>query len=169
MWGKRMSIENLRTLSLNPFTMSKIIQNFIDGYNQKVDIRLLFYVLPIILYKDSRDKLSTAKNTSRMDTLFGSKHPSTINENIKLSGKINLSGFYGRFEELKGLTKQTIIIMTNDGIILLGNEITLLRREKYDRYTGELRATLKAAFYLGVILSKASQEYLDDFLGVKAI
>lgn len=162
-----MSIENLKTLSLNPFMMAKIIQNFMEGYQQNIDLKLVFYVLPIVLYKDSRDKLSSAKKTSRIDTLFGGKNSSAFNEELKLSGKVNLSGFYERFEELKGLTKQAIIILTNEGTIRLGNEIVLLKTQRYDNYTGSIRTTLKAAFYLGVVFSKASQEYLDDFLGVK--
>jgi len=164
-----MSIEHLKTLSLNPFMMGKILQNFLEGYDSSVEFKLIFYVLPIILYKDSRDKLSTANKASRIDTLFGNKQAYAYgeDENIKLSGKVNLSGFLDRFEELKGLTKKTLIVLSNEEKIQLGNEIVLLQKDKYDKYSGNIKATLKASYYLGVVLAKASPDYLDNFLGVR--
>lgn len=161
-----MSIEYLKTLSLNPFVMGKVFINFLEGYGNKVDLQLLFYVLPIILHKDSREKLSSAKSTSRLDTLFGNRQEYGENEEMKLSGKVNLSGFCERLEALKGITRQTIIILSNEEKIQLESQVALLKRDKYENYSGDLRETLKAAYYLGVVLRKVSQQYLDDFLGV---
>lgn len=69
----KMSFEHIKRLSLNPYMMSKIIQSFLEGYNAPVDIKLLFYVLPIVLNKDSRDRLVDARSTSKIDSLFGKK------------------------------------------------------------------------------------------------
>lgn len=162
-----MSIEHLKTLSLNPFIMAKIFQNFLEGYGSPIEFKLIFYILPIILYKDSRDRLSTANKTSRIDTLFGKKFVFNENENLKLSGKVNLSGFLERFEELKELTKKTLIILSNEEKIQLGNKILLLQKDKYDKYSGYIKTMLKASYYLGVVLSKTSMNYLEDFLGVR--
>ncbi|MCK4258044.1 MAG: hypothetical protein KAX49_03650 [Halanaerobiales bacterium] len=162
----KMSIKYLKILSLNPFLMGKIFQNFLEGYGSPVEFKLIFYVLPIILYKDSRDKLSTANKTSRIDTLFGKKCTYGGDENLKLSGKVNLSGFLERFEELKELTKTTLIVLSNEEKIQIGNMIVLKQKDKYDKYYGNIRATLKAAYYLGVILAKTSTDNLDNFLGV---
>jgi hypothetical protein len=162
-----MNIEYLKVLSLNPFLMGKILQNFLKGYGSSIEFKLIFYVLPIILYKDSRDKLSTAKKSSRIDTLFGGRQDFSEDGTLKLSGKVNLSGFLERFQELKELTKQTLIVLSNEEKIRIGNEIILIQEDNYQKYYGNIKSMLKSAFYLGIVLSKATTEQLESFLGVK--
>lgn len=162
----KMSIEHLKTLSLNPFFMGKVIQNFLEGYGSPIEYKLIFYVLPIVLYKESRDKLSSAKKTSRIETLFGGKQDYSRNKDIKISGKINLSGFLERFEELKEITKLALIVLSTEEKVLLSKEIYLKEKDNYQYYAGEIKSTLRAAYYLGVIFSKTSSEHLDYFLGV---
>lgn len=163
-----MSIEYLRMLSLNPHLMGKLIQNFLEGYSKPADLLLVFYVLPIILYKDSRNKLSNANSRSSLESLFQNRDVYDNNENLRLSSKVNLAGFVDRFDELKNCTKQAIITLTNENKIKLGSKVSLLVTDRYDNYKGNIRTFLKAAYYLGVIFSKTTKEYLDSFLGVKA-
>lgn len=163
-----MSIKHLRALSLNPHLMGKFIQNFLDGYGRPTDLMITFYVLPIILYKDSRNKLSSANTRSSLESLFRNKDIYDNNENLRLSGKVNLAGLVDRYDELKNCTKQAIIILSNEKKIKFGTEIILLSTDKYDNYKGNIRTFLKAAYYLGIVFSKTTREYLDSFLGVKA-
>ena len=161
-----MSIDKLRMLSLNPHFLGKLIQNFVQGYGKPADLKLIFYVLPIVLYKDSRGKLSSANSRSSIESLFQSKTSFEGNEKVKLSGKVSLAGFVERFEVLKNNTKQALIILSNEGKIGLGTHVSLLVEEKYDNYTGNVKNSLKAAYYLGIVFSKTTSEYLNSFLGV---
>jgi hypothetical protein len=170
MWVIKMSFEHIKTLSLNPYMMGKIIQNFLEGYNSPIEFKILFYILPIILNKDSRDKLSDARKTSRIDSLFGKKQEYNDNENLKLSGKVNLAGFLDRYTELKDLTKNTIIVLVSEEKISIANSTILVKKDNYSNYlNSNIRETLKASFYLGVIFRKSSIEHLDNYLGVKVI
>lgn len=164
---KRMSIERIRVLSLNPNYFGKLIQSFLTGYDRHCDFTLLFYVLPIVLYKPSRDKLLTANKRSRMETLFQSQYSLSDNENVKFSGKTSLVGFLKRFEELKQYTKYALIILSNEQKISLDKKIILLTKENYNVYSGQVREMMRASFYLGVIFSKATIENLHYFLGVE--
>ena len=58
---------------MNPHFYSLLIQGFISGYDSPCDLKLSFYVLPILLNKDSREKLKTANRKSRIETLYESK------------------------------------------------------------------------------------------------
>lgn len=162
-----MSINYLKTLSLNPFLMGKLIQNFLEGYGRPADLILTFYVLPIILYKESRDKLYTANSRSTLESLFLNKASFDDNENLRLSGKICLAGFLDRFNELKPYTKQALIVLSNEQVIKLGPGVSLLTTDKYDNYKGNIRTYLKAAYNLGRVFAKTTREYLDTFLGVR--
>lgn len=163
-----MSVELLGTLSLNPFLMQGILQNFLQGYGGEADFDIVFYVLPIILYKESRDKLVTANIKCRVDTLFGSKEKLEYDSKNKISSMTRLGGFTERFHKLQKLTKQTIIVLCNEGKIKLGEKIMLLRQDKYSNYNGgkEYKTTLRAAYYLGVMFANTPIELLNDYLGV---
>ncbi|MBP1177639.1 hypothetical protein JOE49_004891 [Paenibacillus sp. PvR133] len=163
-----MSLKHIKTLSLNPYMMSKIIQSFLEGYGSPVEFKLLFYVLPIILSKDSRERLIKANRISRLETVF-KKRDYRDYEKLKLSIQSNLSGFLDRFIELKNLTKDTIIILVNEEKISIGNSVVLLKKDNYSNYkNSNISELLRAAFYLGVIFSKSSVENLDYYLGVKS-
>lgn len=58
---------------MNPHFYSLLIQGFLSGYDSPCDLKLSFYVLPILLNKDSREKLKTANRKSRIETLYESK------------------------------------------------------------------------------------------------
>lgn len=164
-----MSFEHIKRLSLNPYMMSKIIQSFLEGYNAPVDIKLLFYVLPIVLNKDSRDRLVDARSTSKIDSLFGKKESYESHEDLRLSGKANLAGFIDRFNELKFLTKESVIILVNENKIKINNSVILIEKDNFSNYSNKnVKETLKAGFYLGVIFKKSSIEHLDNYLGVKS-
>lgn len=162
-----MSIDKLRILSLNPHFSGKIIQNFIQGYGKPADLKLIFYVLPIVLYKDSRNKLCSANSRSSMESLFQSKMDFGGTDTLKLSGKVCLAGFVERFNLLKKETKHALIILSNAGKINLDGYVSLKTEDKYSNYSGNMKTTLKAAYYLGVVFSKSSKEHLNFFLGVK--
>lgn len=162
-----MSIEKISILSLNPNFLGKLIQSFLVGYNQPCDFKLLFYVLPIILYKPSREKLLTANNRSRIETLFQSQVQMPQNKDVKLSGKTRLAGFMKRFEELTPYTKQALIILSTERKISFDKKVKILADDNYNNYSGKVKEWMRSSYYLGVVFSKTTMEHLYFFLGVE--
>ena len=159
-----MSINNIKTLSLNPHFYSLLIQSFLSGYEKPCEIKLPFMAIPILLYAESREKLLNANIKSRIDTLFQS--PLLINES-KISGKTRLSGFIDRYNSLKPYCKDAIIILSSEKKIAINNQrIILLKKTNYQKYNGIIKDWIKCAYYLGIVFSKATEEHLALYLGV---
>ena len=70
-----MSISHIKCLSLNPHFYALLIQAFLSGYEKPCEVKLPFMALPILMYAESREKLTTANSRSRIDTLFRSPQP----------------------------------------------------------------------------------------------
>ena len=160
------SLKNIESLSLNPHFFKHLISCFLSGYGKPCDLRLLFMVLPILLYAPSREKLASANSRSRLDSLFSSKIE--IQENVKLSGKTRLAGFLSRYEMLKSATKKTIIILFNqEKISIQGRYITINKMISYDSYDKSVKKWMKASYYLGKVFSKSDINHINYFLGVE--
>ena len=159
-----MSINYIKRLSMNPHFYSLLMQSFLSGYEKPCEIKLPFMAIPVLLYAESREKLVNANKRSRIDTLFQS--PQTINEN-KISGKTRLSGYVDRYNSLKPYCKEAIIILSSEKKIAIEkHKIFLLQKIDYKGFEGDIRERIKCAFYLGVVLSKATEDHLSFFLGV---
>lgn len=123
-------------------------------------------VLPILLYAPSREKLASAISTSRLESLF--KAQVEFREDIKLSGKTRLSGFLSRYEMLQPATKKVIIILHNQGFISIsGRYIVPNSTVLYKDYNKSVSSWMKAAYYLGVVFSKSTEDHINYFLGVE--
>ena len=159
-----MGIVNIKNLSMNTHFYSLLIQVFLSGYGKQCEMKLVFMVLPILLYAESREKLVTANRRSRVDTLFQS--PQSVGEN-KISGKTRLSGYVDRYNSLKPYCKEVIIILFSENKITVDNyKIKLIKEIEYKNYGGTVKEWIKCAFYLGVLFSKTTEEHLSYFLGV---
>lgn len=164
----KMLNKNLRVLTSNPHFYSALIQSFLTGYAKPCEIRLVFFVLPIILYKDSRDKLITASSRSRLDTIFHSSV--SINKDTnkhQLSGNALFFGFYDRYNSLQADCKTALIILSSEEKLAFNNNmIHLIKDIRYRNFEADTQKWLRAAFYLGSILSKTDNNQLYDYLGV---
>lgn len=161
---KRMSINNIKKLSMNPHFYSLLMQSFLSGYEKPCEIKLPFMAIPILLYAESREKLVNANRRSRIDTLFQS--PQIIDER-KISGKTRLSGYVDRYNSLKPYCKEAIIILSSEGKIAFNNhKIVLIKKIDYKDFEGAIKDWIKCAFYLGVVFSKTTEDHLSFFLGV---
>ncbi|MDD4673917.1 MAG: DUF6521 family protein [Bacteroidales bacterium] len=159
-----MSINNIRKLSMNPHFYSLLIQSFLSGYEKPCEIRLAFMAIPILLYADSREKLTNANKKSRIDTLFQS--PQIVEDN-KISGKTRLSGYIDRYNSLKPYCKKSIIILSSENKIAINeHKIIIIKKVDYKNFEGTMKDWIRCAHYLGVIFSKTTEEHLSYFLGV---
>lgn len=163
-----MSIDAIMTLIYNPFYMSKIIQGFVTGYEEDVDIRLLFYVIPIVMHKPSREILQGARSNSTLYSVFGKEKEEDL-YGIKINTKSSLSEVLELVEEYKELTKQSIVILSSTNKIYIKKKIVLIEGYDYIKAPSEVREYFKAAFYLGRILSTVDVVEFESFLGIKKI
>ena len=134
---------------MNEHYYALLLQCFLTGYRRPCPIKIAFMSLPILMYSESREKLRVARKTSRIDTIFSGKQ---VIQGEDISGKERLSGFTQRYDILLPYEKKAIIILSSEGkVTITGQEITLLKDENYQVYSGEVKEWLRSAFYLGVI------------------
>ena len=159
------SIEYIERLSMNPHFHGLLLQVFLSGYNKPCEVRMAFMALPILMYSESREKLASAKSTSKMETLFNT--PDALENNVKISGKLKLAGFSERYSQIRPLCKKALIILYSEKKIVLNqNKIVIVETKRYSNYKGNVRKWLKAAHYLGMIFAKTNEEYINYYLGV---
>ena len=159
-----MSINKIKTLTMNPHFFSLLMQSFLSGYGKPCEIKLACMAIPILLYVESREKLVNANRRSRIDTLFQS--PQIIEDN-KISGKIRLSGFLDTYNSFKPFCKEAIIILSSEEkIALINHKIVLIKKIDYKDFEGTIREWIRCAFYLGVVFSQTTEDHLSFFLGV---
>ena len=115
-----MSIENIKRLSMNTHFYSLLIQSFLTGYEKPCELKLVFMALPILIHKESREKLCNANIKSRIDTLFQSEQ---VVGNSKISGRTRLTGYIDRYNALKPYSKESII---NTSSTISSNNITII-------------------------------------------
>lgn len=150
---------------MNPHFQGLLMQLFLSGYNKPCELRLVFKALPLIMYSESRKKLATAKSTSRMETLFNTKE--VLENNVRISGKVKLSGYLERYKQIVPLSKKALIVLySKKQIMMKQDKIILIEPKKYTQYNGIMREWAKAAYYLGIIFAKTNEEHLNYFLGV---
>jgi len=160
-----MSLKKIEVLSLNPHFFKHLMQCFLTGYNKPCDLRLIFMVLPILLYEPSRTKLASAVSTSRLESIFNT--PIKIDDSSKLSGKTRLTGFGARYETLQPITKQTLIILHSDqAISITGRYIIANKSTSYKDFSKATSPWMRAAHYLGVVFAKTAEDHIVYFLGV---
>lgn len=160
-----MSISQIKKLSMNEHYYALLLQCFLTGYGHPCHIKEALMSLPILMYSESREKLKTARKTSRIDTIFSEKQEVQGND---ISGRERLSGFTQRYDMLLPYGKKAIIILSSEGkAIVTSRKISLLRDADYKAYRGEVREWLRSAFYLGAIFSKTTYDHLAYYLGVE--
>ena len=97
------SIEYIERLSMNPHFHGLLFQVFLSGYNKPCEIKIAFMALSILMYSESREKLASAKNTSKIETLFNTHD--VLENDVKISGKVKLAGFLERYNQICPLSK----------------------------------------------------------------
>lgn len=162
-----MSIENIKCLSMNTHFYSLLIQSFLTGYEKPCELKLVFMALPILIHKESREKLCNANIKSRIDTLFQSEQ---VVGNSKISGRTRLTGYIDRYNALKSYSKESIIILCSENKGVINNEYKLIVVKKidYKSFSGIVKNWVKCAYYLGIIFSKTTDDHLSYFLGVES-
>lgn len=162
-----MSIENIKRLSMNTHFYSLLIQSFLTGYEKPCELKLVFMALPILIHKESREKLCNANIKSRIDTLFQSEQ---VVGNSKISGRTRLTGYIDRYNALKPYSKESIIILCSENKVVINNEhkLIVVKKIDYKSFSGIVKNWVKCAYYLGIIFSKTNDDHLSYFLGVES-
>lgn len=162
-----MSIENIKRLSMNTHFYSLLIQSFLTGYEKPCELKLVFMALPILIHKESREKLCNANIKSRIDTLFQSEQ---VVGNSKISGRTRLTGYIDRYNALKPYCKESIIILCSENKVVINNEhkLIVVKKIDYKSFSGIVKNWVKCAYYLGIIFSKTTDDHLSYFLGVES-
>lgn len=162
-----MSIENIKRLSMNTHFYSLLIQSFLTGYEKACELKLVFMALPILIHKESREKLCNANIKSRIDTLFQSEQ---VVGNSKISGRTRLTGYIDRYNALKPYSKESIIILCSENKVVINNEhkLIVVKKIDYKSFSGMVKNWVKCAYYLGIIFSKTTDDHLSYFLGVES-
>lgn len=162
-----MSIENIKRLSMNTHFYSLLIQSFLTRYEKPCELKLVFMALPILIHKESREKLCNANIKSRIDTLFQSEQ---VVGNSKISGRTRLTGYIDRYNALKPYSKESIIILCSENKVVINNEhkLIVVKKIDYKSFSGIVKNWVKCAYYLGIIFSKTTDDHLSYFLGVES-
>lgn len=162
-----MSIENIKRLSMNTHFYSLLIHSFLTGYEKPCELKLVFMALPILIHKESREKLCNANIKSRIDTLFQSEQ---VVGNSKISGRTRLTGYIDRYNALKPYSKESIIILCSENKVVINNEhkLIVVKKIDYKSFSGIVKNWVKCAYYLGIIFSKTTDDHLSYFLGVES-
>lgn len=152
---------------MNTHFYSLLIQSFLTGYEKPCEIKLVFMALPILIHKESREKLCNANIKSRIDTLFQSEQ---VVGNSKISGRTRLTGYIDRYNALKPYCKESIIILCSENKVVINNEhkLIVVKKIDYKSFSGIVKNWVKCAYYLGIIFSKTTDDHLSYFLGVES-
>lgn len=152
---------------MNTHFYSLLIQSFLTGYEKPCELKLVFMALPILIHKESREKLCNANIKSRIDTLFQSEQ---VVGNSKISGRTRLTGYIDRYNALKPYSKESIIILCSENKLVINNEhkLIVVKKIDYKSFSGIVKNWVKCAYYLGIIFSKTTDDHLSYFLGVES-
>jgi hypothetical protein len=154
-----MDIESVKIISYNPYFCNNLIPFFINGLEKKeCQISLVYLLFPMVLHRDSREKLSKANSRSSIFTLFSDNE---------------YAGIEYRVEDFETLTNQSLILATNRHYLKIDNDKIKLRKSiKVDHLTEKdklIRQYYKASFEFGRILNGHS--IIDIFikLGIRKL
>lgn len=152
---------------MNTHFYSLLIQSFLTGYEKPCELKLVFMALPILIHKESREKLCNANIKSRIDTLFQSEQ---VVGNSKISGRTRLTGYIDRYNALKPYSKESVIILCSENKVVINSEhkFIVVKKIDYKSFSGIVKNWVKCAYYLGIIFSKTTDEHLSYFLGVES-
>lgn len=161
-----MSITHIEALMYNPIFLGKVIQTFMTGYEKDVELKTLFYVLPIVMYKDSREKLNRARSDSTLYSLF-TKDEDFKDYGAKLNAKFCLNQISDIFYDYIEITKKSVIVLANQQKIFLNEKVSLVEVFEYKKTSTLIREYFKAAYYLGRILSQIELREFENFIELK--
>lgn len=151
-----MKINEIETLSLNPYWLSNIICHFIEGYGNHSPFELIYLAAPLILRGESRDALCKLNKTSTIYSAF-------LDDKDKRK-KITALQYY--VEVYKEFVNPAFIVYANQGnnfgLKITNNSVYDYKKER-DKTT---KNYLKAAHNLGVVFSKEKKQDCFFKLGV---
>ncbi|MGH1387881.1 three component ABC system middle component [Kordia sp.] len=126
-----MKIENIKNITENPFWLSKTLPYFFEGYGkEKLDVNVMYLILPFILTKSIRNGiLFSANSSSTFDSLFYAPASKAKNKkdkifetyNESLMNKTSLVVIEEKYHNYKELMNKVLLIAYNGGCFSIKN------------------------------------------------
>jgi hypothetical protein len=156
-----MDFKSIEILSHNSFFSSKLIAHFLSGCeNNSIRNEVIYLILPLVYYKDSREILKNANSSSTLNSLF-------LNAE---RGKIALAGLEKRIAHFKSPTQKSLVVAAKDFELQIGENITINKPIDYSNESEPyIKEYFKSANYLGKVLSKSGIFDAYIKLGIKDI
>lgn len=142
-----MKIETINTISRNIVFCEKIISCFLFAYGKQASINLIYTVLPIVLFDNSRSILLDISSRTTIDTLC---------KQAEFSASLQ-----SKYESLTQHTNNTLIYSHNHKFISLKSSIELLRNSSDINsfiQTDELKDFFNSAKNYGFICKRAERD-----------
>ena len=152
-----MNVKDIRLLSYNSFFCSELIRYFLKGFDkEECDINLLYLLLPLVLYQDTRKILSYTKKNNFND-VFEDKDITHVAKYI---------------ERLKELTNDSLILICHKNYVTINQNILQLHYSKeisYTKYSQDsiLREYYKSAYKLGALFTNSRT--IDIYIKLRII
>ncbi|MDX8554974.1 DUF6521 family protein [Tenacibaculum sp. 1B UA] len=169
-----MKVKSIKDITENPFWLSSALPYFFEGYGkEKIDINIMYLILPFILTKSIRDSiLITANSSSSFDSLFytpASKSKNKKNKmfetyNDSLMNKTSLVVIEEKYHGYKELMNRVLILAFKEGYFSLKNaHIVPLKVYDYSKAKEKenfLFDYFKCMRNLGIVFGKESTSNL---------
>lgn len=150
--------EKLMNIMYSPEFVARLLHRFLSGSQsiKKIGIKyeLMYFLIPIVMNDKLRRSLDRAKKNSNFEQ--------------KLITDDNRSELYyldEYIENTRTITNQGLIYLSSYANLSIGSYIKSSELVGFDSDVEEVKEYYRAAYYLGVLLSK--EEYLNVFLKTK--
>lgn len=148
-----MRTQDINRLIYNPIWISMLLHYFLSGVTdsnyKKLKFELIYLALPFLFEEKLMKKLSLSSKRSTFSTLL-KKSPLFTEAELK-NCLINMDN---KIELFKEMTNKALVVLGSKIAITDGCYIYTSDSVNYQKFEGDFRDHFKAAYNLGLILSK---------------
>lgn len=155
-----MKTEDLKNLMYNPLWTSQLIHYLLSGAketpNGKLKFEILYIVLPMLYNHDIYKKLNAGSKRSTFNSVFA--------DDILRRALIGINQQSVAYKEI---TNKALLVIGRNVTISEDGFIEVMQTLNYKKNKEPLRSYYKAAFNLGLVLSK--EHYREIFLRIGVV
>lgn len=160
-----MKPKELVNMMYSPQWTGKLLHHFLSGVqsvtNEGIKTELIYLVLPFLSDNIIKEKLCKANKNSSLKTVFKDDNTLTMKNSLLKKDQ--------QLKDFIEITNNSIIYLGNYATLNLGFTITINETVIFQNEDPEIREYCKAAYYLGVVLSK--EHYINTIhkLGITTL